>query len=471
MEKTLFDTEKQPWSKIRESYFELLSLAQENSWLSAVPEDDSFWNKIKMICDFLDRANESKDISYQEQHALSSLGREDMAEFIEKINFLKNGLTINSNSRSTFDSFILMADSSLQDQNKNNRPFFQALERVKILEVQLESQFEIILYILGQKSFVTPYSVDEFIEFFSDNNRADIGRFVITLIEAKFDEKNIRPFIEFIFESILGDPETLEVQDTEDWFNWLVIYYALDLVWFHFFRLSSLQRDYLLKNYFYRSIVVGLPIEKFISFYISDSLDVIEFLNKHKTIIDSLDANEESVLTNLQNNSFELFTDLWKKYVALNKDTYSDGYRMNDFLNNIYGSYVGREPFINWLRKAFALYLSIREAVLVDWDEIVFDDQKIIDYEREMVKAVSYFEVNGDFLGEIVASLKDEKFSLSALLREISKIVDLNNEKDIERITNLDSILKQSDLLPQDKDLISFDEQKGEFVWNEDLKI
>lgn len=469
MEKTLFDIEKQSWSKVRETYFKLLELAQNNNWLVSRMNIDTVWNNLEKICVFLNSVGNDNEMSYQEKHTLFSIGTEEMSEFIKKINILKEKFVVDSNQKTSFDDFILICEEKIYGQKDNNQSFFQILTDVKLLEVKLENQFEIILYVLGQRQFITPYSVDEFIGFFVNIEQAEAGRFITTLIHAKLDEKDIYPLIEFIFESILGDEDTLDTQDVEIWFNWLVIYYALDLVWFHFSRLSDLQKDYLLKNYFYRSIVMGLPIEKFISDYLSESLDIIEFFSRHKVIQDSLNNNQESVLTDLNKNSFELFTDLLNKYIALNKDNYLDGYKMNDFLNNVYGSYTGREPFINWLRKGFALYFSIKEAMLVDWDELVVSDPVIYNYEKEMSKAVFCFVFGGNFLNKIVDFLQNKSFGLSALVRTIKSIVDLTNEKDIERIMNLNSVLKQNNLLSSDEDLVHFDEQKNEFVWSDQL--
>lgn len=176
-------------------------------------------------------------------------------------------------------------------------------------------------------------------------------------------------------------------------------------------------------------------------------------------------------MIDLQNNSFDLFINLLKKYIALNKNSYLDGYRMNEFLNNLYNNSVGREPYINWLRESFALYLTIKESLLVDWDQVVVSDEIVYNYEKEMSKAVFCFIFGDTFLNNIVNLLQEKKFGLSALLKTIKDVVDLNNEKDIERVTNLDSILKQNNLLSTDKDLISFDEVKDEFIWNNDLKV
>jgi len=299
-----------------------------------------------------------------------------------------------------------------------------------------------------------------------------MGRFLVTLIDAKINQKEGNLFVDYLIANVLFDEDLVEVENRELWFNWLAVYYSLDLVWSRFSKLDDVQRLFLFQNYYYKSLVMSLPLEKFISDYVSDSLEPIEFVHKHKKMKDWLDSNKEKVLVNLENNSFEMWINVLKKYISLNSKNYLDGYKVNEFLNNLYGNVPGREPFINWLRKSFAVYFSITEATLVDWDD-VSEDKKIYEYDKEMVKAILYFQVGGVNLEKIVEMLskKDKKFGLSAFVREIEKLVNLDNEEDVNNILDLSSLLKENHLLPEDQEIIFFNEQTGGFEFNNDLRV
>lgn len=479
MGQTLFELEKQSWSKAKENCFKFLEFAQENFWLSGKTEEnnfDSIWDKMQKICDLIVETNNGEDLSYQEKHAIASLEGEEMKEFLDNLVYLNKHIELSSNDKKSFDNFILTCERIIESKRGGenfDQNLFNILDRTRILEVQLDDKFETVLYLLGIKGFILPYSFSEFSKkLSSQNEKINMGRFLVTLIDAKINQKEGNLFVDYLIANVLFDEDLVEVENRELWFNWLAVYYSLDLVWSRFSKLDDVQRLFLFQNYYYKSLVMSLPLEKFISDYVSDSLEPIEFVHKHKKMKDWLDSNKEKVLVNLENNSFEMWINVLKKYISLNSKNYLDGYKVNEFLNNLYGNVPGREPFINWLRKSFAVYFSITEATLVDWDD-VSEDKKIYEYDKEMVKAILYFQVGGVNLEKIVEMLskKDKKFGLSAFVREIEKLVNLDNEEDVNNILDLSSLLKENHLLPEDQEIIFFNEQTGGFEFNNDLRV
>lgn len=479
MEKTLFELEKQSWTKAKENCFKFLEFAEENFWLSGRTEKsnfDSIWDKIQKICDLIVETNNGEDLSYQEKHAIASLEDDEMKEFLDNLVYLGKNVELSSNDKKNFDNFILTCERTIESKvggENFDQNLFNILNRTKILEVQLDDEFETVLYLLGIKEFILPYSFSEFSQKLSNQDeKMSMGRFLITLVDAKTNEKEGNLFAKYVISNILFDEDLAEIENRELWFNWLVVYYSLDLAWSRLSKLDEIQRLFLFQNYYYKSLVMGLPIEKFISEYLSDSLDPIEFVYKHKKMKNWLDTNEEKVLVDLENNSFEMWINVLKKYIGLNTKDYLDGYKVNEFLNNLYGSTPGRESFISWLRKSFAVYFSINEATLVDWDDIA-EDKKGYEYDKEMVKAILYFQVGGVNLEKIVEMLskEDKKFGLYAFVREIKKLVDLDKEEDVNKILDFSSLLKENNLLPEDQEIIIFNEQTDSFEFNNDLKV
>ena len=310
MGKTLFELEKQSWSKAKENCFKFLEFAQENFWLSGKTEEnnfDSIWDKMQKICDLIVETNNGEDLSYQEKHAIVSLEGEEMKEFLDNLVYLNKHIELSSNDKKSFDNFILTCERIIESKRGGenfDQNLFNILDRTRILEVQLDDKFETVLYLLGIKGFILPYSFSEFSKkLSSQNEKINMGRFLVTLIDAKINQKEGNLFVDYLIANVLFDEDLVEVENRELWFNWLAVYYSLDLVWSRFSKLDDVQRLFLFQNYYYKSLVMSLPLEKFISDYVSDSLEPIEFVHKHKKMKDWLDSNKEKVLVNLENNS------------------------------------------------------------------------------------------------------------------------------------------------------------------------
>jgi len=168
MGQTLFELEKQSWSKAKENCFKFLEFAQENFWLSGKTEEnnfDSIWDKMQKICDLIVETNNGEDLSYQEKHAIASLEGEEMKEFLDNLVYLNKHIELSSNDKKSFDNFILTCERIIESKRGGenfDQNLFNILDRTRILEVQLDDKFETVLYLLGIKGFILPYSFSEF---------------------------------------------------------------------------------------------------------------------------------------------------------------------------------------------------------------------------------------------------------------------------------------------------------------------
>ena len=188
-----------------------------------------------------------------------------MKEFLDNLVYLNKHIELSSNDKKSFDNFILTCERIIESKRGGenfDQNLFNILDRTRILEVQLDDKFETVLYLLGIKGFILPYSFSEFSKkLSSQNEKINMGRFLVTLIDAKINQKEGNLFVDYVIANVLFDEDLVEVENRDLWFNWLAVYYSLDLVWSRFSKLDDVQRLFLFQNYYYKSLVMSLPLE------------------------------------------------------------------------------------------------------------------------------------------------------------------------------------------------------------------
>ncbi len=255
--------------------------------------------------------------------------------------------------------------------------------------------------------------------------------------------------------------------NTEDTLMYAVLIKAL---WFNFLLLSDDDRYELLKNYFYKAIVIGAPVQKILQNYLDvNSYNQYIYLKKYIDLIKALKKNTENILVFQDNKTSTkpLLSMINDYVVSVGEVKILDGLAQKEFLSSFYGSIKGWGKYVKWLTEVFYIFFHIERANLLE--KPAFNEKNKISQSEEDLLDLLYIILMGNDWSKLISYYKQANplLPLQVVLRYCSKDFILDDEDVLDKFLDLTQALKDADII--DKDIIEFHESDGKFHWNEEL--
>jgi len=344
-----------------------------------------------------------------------------------------------------------------------NKPeYSKNLETLVADIIEMSSQFVLIAEALGVNTGLASYNPEKLIEFF-EGKLEDYSYFdlVKTCREVTFGEKEWRD-LSFSAIDFLGfyiENNETEVKE----YHLLIITVLLQVIYQRFERLSLEERKFVLQNYFYQAIILGIPVKEKLAETLKETQDLIWFARITRENILFLNDSKEKVAVFSGGND-KLLGELFVSYKVF-KD---GGGSVIDFINNNFGliSELDKKYTI-WLEKTLEIYTQLNEGTLIDW----FKDKeqnKTDKFRFDLTRLIFLYGLADSGYESIYNYYKNNQEILvpfKSLLFRIKELTDLTDQKFVEEFVNFVDKFKEHGLINPDDDFIVFNEEKSVFEW------
>ncbi len=250
-----------------------------------------------------------------------------------------------------------------------------------------------------------------------------------------------------------------------DWYDVFTETIYLHLIFDRFFFVLDPKREALmLKHYFYKSIVVGVPIRQILSDELSDSRDLIDYLNLDKELLEMLQANEESVVIDTS-NTYKKFIDLVKEFLSVAGDSEKDEKKQLEFLQTILNNKLTPKIYLQWLQEALSIYVRVKNARLIEKNsagelpEKIRQDKDLFELNTWLIDKSTWPKI-ADYYKE-----PDPFVTVKSFLGQFKTVADLTKEESLEHFLDFNEFLHKHKILSAEEDIIFFDEKENKFVW------
>ena len=377
-------------------------------------------------------------------------------------NNLKNPLSVQLSSlgikKEIIDSWSSAGDNKMLEDLLNSLEY-------------LMGELAVVANVLGiknSKDYFDPQYVVNFLQ--GADKDVDLIKVVRTIRECEFGEKQARD-ISLAIMGYLAEQAELVTLESE-WNYTLLMIVLLDFIFKRKHLLDINDEKMLLYTRFYQALALGVPVRRILIEELKETEEVRQYIISCKKYFDLLSNNVE-VINIGEGEKFEqkLLGEILKDYLKSAGDKALAHPVPPAYAEKIY-SYAektDREKLVTWLVAAIDIYMGLKLAQLIDWkkDHHLYPDER---YQIDMLQLIMSFGMNGEF--DFVENYykKEEPFvPFINFINKLRETVDMRVEKYVDIGLRFTEFLHGQKLLASDKELIIFDQKKGQFIWNENI--
>ncbi len=248
----------------------------------------------------------------------------------------------------------------------------------------------------------------------------------------------------------------------------------LSVAWTRFDYLFLEEQSLLLSSYVYRGMIVGTPVEYILKQILDACPTAIEYVFQTFTYGKEIEENAELVPLRadaLMQRAEEsiVMRDIIRRYNGRVGEDILDGFKMEQFIQNLYEGQPGRDSLVRWLRMTLSLYAHLMRGVLVE--QPGFEREREFErYDRELVDLLSWVFVENQW-EKIVRYYRQSAplVPLHVVLSHCMESFDVKTPGTVERFLKLTEYLKKERVLKPDQDVLEFHEQDKSFFWHEEI--
>lgn len=171
----------------------------------------------------------------------------------------------------------------------------------------------------------------------------------------------------YIFKFLNSLPSAPTAEEYEEnkyfWLDALIESMILQAAWAYYLDMSAVDRKFLLQNYLYHSLVVGVPVEDRIRATLQD-LDAQEFNKECDSIIKLLDYSLEFVPHTAEAVSGVKISEIIHEFLPLIYQEKIQTFAQEKFITDFYQNEKNSAPLQGWLRDLLRLVLGLHQHTL-----------------------------------------------------------------------------------------------------------
>lgn len=262
------------------------------------------------------------------------------------------------------------------------------------------------------------------------------------------------------------------VRDREiySWEDIFLLTLMLHTAYARFELLSSEIQTLLLQTFYYRAIVLGVPVRESLKNALHGTRTVLSFTQLTERLLNAMDANIERVPTEAKPQGQRLLGLVAQDCLKNANGTAATEDQINIFVHTMYGATPSAALFMSWLEEALSVYMRIRDGDLIEKNrggELSKREQ----YLNDLVWLSAMFGIGKAGASDIVTYFKEEhpRVPLVAFFRRLKEAVNLKEDVAVENCMEISEALQSAGVIPKDQDIITFHEEDGKFHWNETL--
>jgi hypothetical protein len=241
----------------------------------------------------------------------------------------------------------------------------------------------------------------------------------------------------------------------------------LRIVWGELPNMPEEARVYFLENWFYSSILLGVPVSEFCKNWVYSTTTLVEVMVVSKEISDSLAANEEKFFGSDGSYMGKSIGSLLKNYRDEIKSEITDLSKAKYFIQRLYP--VSTQKFIvDAASIVLDVFIRASTATLVD-QTLGGEETESDIYVKELAELITYTADKKEWL-KIKEYYKQKKplVPIYHILRQIRLNMDITKPATIDYLLPLFDFLKKEKLVSS-YDIVEYHESDNQFHWNEDF--
>lgn len=151
-----------------------------------------------------------------------------------------------------------------------------------------------------------------------------------------------------------------DIKQTYFWVDAFIFSLMLQAAWSHFKNLEAGDRQFLLQNYFYLGIVLGVPVRWWISELLRNKSDE-DYNILSREIAKNLEASHESVPLSDGDITGRPLADLVREFMPKIQPTGVIELELGSMVDKFYKNQVDEAFFSSWLREAVSILLHLKK--------------------------------------------------------------------------------------------------------------
>ncbi len=234
------------------------------------------------------------------------------------------------------------------------------------MRYNMSMQLMFVSVATGNVSSIKPYTEGEMEEILRGKGDAYYDELIFLATLRNFFSANISGNIFSLLTktlpSVIKDPDNVKLYYWNDAFFLSVMLHS---IWRHFFLLSSVDQQFILQNYLYQSIVLGVPVrfalqEALVRSSVANGKDqMIRFLREH------IGLGKEIVPSNILTAQGKTVGELTKEFLNKASTEQINTLIQEKFITDIYRGQEDGDFFSAWLRELLTLVWQLKSGNIV----------------------------------------------------------------------------------------------------------
>lgn len=208
---------------------------------------------------------------------------------------------------------------------------------------------------------ITPYTPEDMQAVLKGKEDVYYDDIVFTYSLRQFFEANVSGSLFSLMvktlPSVLKEPENLK---TYYWSDAFVLTMLLHSIWRHFFLLPQVDQQFILQNYFYQSIVLGVPVK----FALQETLQRASVKGEGEKMVrflrENLALGKETIPTTIDTAQGKTVADVSTEFLTKAATEQINTLVQEKYISDMYRGQIDNEYFSFWLRQALTIIWQLK---------------------------------------------------------------------------------------------------------------
>jgi len=376
----------------------------------------------------------------------------------ENLDFLKLGDDVRAEWQAAFTS-LSAADRA---------EFKEGLLRLRAALDPVMIELRYVAGVLGAVPFVQHiYSLEEFqakTAAWEDLNVARLARSAVELSAAEHKKDAAQ--------AILSLCLSLPVNDATQytWEEAFLLTVFIQVVYRALPQLSEDDRISAVKNFFYRAIMLGVPVRQICAELVYDTDTPISYALEHRSLSQALADNVEKVVLSLDGPVSRPWSDTLSEYRSRARGGQDETNSAREYALDLYPEGAAEPRLREWYAEMLDIFVHLEKADLVPHNrggELAPDEA----YHNDLVQLIAWFGVGEAARKDLVGYFQTAgaRVPLAAFHKSLEAAADLSQDTTVENALAWADALRSAGLLGPDEEILEFHENDGRFHWRRQL--
>ena len=246
------------------------------------------------------------------------------------------------------------------------------------------------------------------------------------------------------------------------------VYYMLmlQILWSQFSHMDAPDQEYLLEQYFYRALVVGVPLRERLQYFLYIAPSVYDYVILDYFCVQAIDKNKEVIPQSTTEDKNRSLAEVLRAYENRAGEDIVDGFKQQAFVESIYGNQPGRDAFVAWLQELLYIATHVKRGSLID--HIEAEEITPLDIIQQDISNLFHWFFDQKLWPKMAVYFKKEKtaVNLNTFILYCTDIYDLNKDETVQKFLSFTQFLRDEQILGAGEEVVEFHEEDGTFYWN-----